>query len=71
MVEDLQITGAKTAKMMYGAQGWVMHHNTTPIGHVANVLAKSSNGVRLLRLTFVNETQIQCSEIERIHEVNK
>lgn len=28
MVRDLSITGAKTAKAMYGARGWVAHHNT-------------------------------------------
>jgi len=28
MVEDLSVTGAKTAKVMYGARGWVTHHNT-------------------------------------------
>lgn len=28
MVEDLSVTGAKTAKTMYGAPGWVVHHNT-------------------------------------------
>jgi alpha-L-fucosidase 2 len=28
MVEDLQITGGKTAKTMYNARGWVAHHNT-------------------------------------------
>ena len=28
MVEDLQIKGAKTAKTMYDANGWVAHHNT-------------------------------------------
>jgi len=28
MVEDLQQTGAKTAKTMYNARGWVVHHNT-------------------------------------------
>jgi alpha-L-fucosidase 2 len=28
MVEDLQVTGAKTAKTMYSARGWVVHHNT-------------------------------------------
>ena len=28
MVEDLQVTGAKTAKTMYNANGWVAHHNT-------------------------------------------
>ncbi|HVT79826.1 MAG TPA: glycoside hydrolase family 95 protein [Phycisphaerae bacterium] len=28
MVEDLQVTGARTAKAMWGAGGWVAHHNT-------------------------------------------
>ncbi|MBB4000640.1 glycosyl hydrolase family 95 catalytic domain-containing protein [Aureimonas pseudogalii] len=28
MVEDLTITGAKTARTMYAAKGWVAHHNT-------------------------------------------
>jgi alpha-L-fucosidase 2 len=28
MVEDLAVTGARTAKAMYGARGWVAHHNT-------------------------------------------
>jgi alpha-L-fucosidase 2 len=28
MVEELAITGAHTAKVMYGARGWVAHHNT-------------------------------------------
>lgn len=28
MVRDLSITGARTAKSMYGARGWVAHHNT-------------------------------------------
>jgi alpha-L-fucosidase 2 len=28
MVEDLSVTGAKTATTMYGARGWVAHHNT-------------------------------------------
>ena len=28
LVDDLQISGAKTAKTMYGARGWVAHHNT-------------------------------------------
>jgi alpha-L-fucosidase 2 len=28
MVRDLSITGARTAKVMYGARGWVAHHNT-------------------------------------------
>jgi alpha-L-fucosidase 2 len=28
MVSDLSVTGARTAKEMYGADGWVAHHNT-------------------------------------------
>jgi alpha-L-fucosidase 2 len=28
MVRDLAVTGAKTAREMYGARGWVAHHNT-------------------------------------------
>jgi alpha-L-fucosidase 2 len=28
MVEELSVTGAKTAKTMYAARGWVTHHNT-------------------------------------------
>jgi len=28
MVEELAITGSQTAKTMYGARGWVAHHNT-------------------------------------------
>ncbi len=28
MVKDLSVTGARTAKTMYGARGWVTHHNT-------------------------------------------
>jgi alpha-L-fucosidase 2 len=28
LVEDLAITGARTAETMYGARGWMAHHNT-------------------------------------------
>ena len=28
MVEDMQVTGTRTAKVMYNARGWVAHHNT-------------------------------------------
>ncbi|AOW08269.1 glycoside hydrolase family 95 protein [Flavobacterium gilvum] len=28
MAKELSITGAETAKMMYNASGWVLHHNT-------------------------------------------
>nr|WP_294896639.1 glycoside hydrolase N-terminal domain-containing protein [uncultured Pedobacter sp.] len=28
MIKDLSVTGQETAKLMYGAKGWVAHHNT-------------------------------------------
>jgi alpha-L-fucosidase 2 len=28
MAKELSVTGQETAKMMYGAKGWVLHHNT-------------------------------------------
>ncbi|MEU8660001.1 glycosyl hydrolase family 95 catalytic domain-containing protein, partial [Actinoplanes philippinensis] len=28
MIEDLTVTGARTATVQYGARGWVTHHNT-------------------------------------------
>jgi alpha-L-fucosidase 2 len=28
MIKDLSVTGAKTAKEMYGCRGWMAHHNT-------------------------------------------
>lgn len=28
MVKELSVTGRETARMMYGAKGWVTHHNT-------------------------------------------
>ena len=28
MVKELAITGARTARVNYGARGWVAHHNT-------------------------------------------
>ena len=28
MIKDLSVTGAETAKVMYGCRGWVAHHNT-------------------------------------------
>jgi alpha-L-fucosidase 2 len=28
LVDDLTVTGARTAREMYGAKGWVAHHNT-------------------------------------------
>lgn len=28
MISDLSVTGSETAKVLYGAKGWVAHHNT-------------------------------------------
>ncbi len=28
LIEDLSVTGAKTAREMYGCRGWMAHHNT-------------------------------------------
>ncbi len=28
MIKDLSVTGQETARVMYGARGWVVHHNT-------------------------------------------
>ena len=28
MVKELSVSGAETARLMYGARGWVLHHNT-------------------------------------------
>jgi alpha-L-fucosidase 2 len=28
LIDDLQVTGAETARSLYGARGWVLHHNT-------------------------------------------
>ncbi|MCQ2216800.1 MAG: glycoside hydrolase family 95 protein [Bacteroidales bacterium] len=28
MIEDLKVSGAEAAKKLYGAEGWVVHHNT-------------------------------------------
>src|SRR3546814_12480370 len=28
MVEELAVSGARAAQQMYGARGWVAHHNT-------------------------------------------
>ncbi|HEY9195614.1 MAG TPA: glycoside hydrolase N-terminal domain-containing protein, partial [Mucilaginibacter sp.] len=28
MIKDLSVTGSPTAKIMYGARGWMLHHNT-------------------------------------------
>ena len=32
LIEKLSVTGAPTARRLYGARGWVAHHNTDPWG---------------------------------------
>jgi alpha-L-fucosidase 2 len=44
MVKDLSVTGAETARAMYGARGWVLHHNTD-IWRIAGVVDKANYGM--------------------------
>jgi alpha-L-fucosidase 2 len=44
MVEDLAVTGARTAKTMYGVRGWVTHHNTD-LWRAAAPIDKPSSGM--------------------------
>ena len=43
MIEDLRVSGARTAEKLYGCKGWVLHHNTdhwrgtAPINNVDGV----------------------------------
>ena len=44
LIRDVSVTGRETAKVMYGAGGWVLHHNTDiwritgPVDHAASGL---------------------------------
>ena len=44
LIRDVSVTGKETAKVMYGAGGWVLHHNTDiwritgPVDHAASGL---------------------------------
>lgn len=44
MVKDVSVTGAKTAAEMYGARGWVLHHNTD-IWRTTGAVDKGSVGI--------------------------
>lgn len=44
MTREVSETGAETAKIMYGAPGWVMHHNTD-IWRVTGALDKAPSGM--------------------------
>lgn len=37
LIKKLSITGQKTAKELYGLEGWVSHHNADPWGHATPV----------------------------------
>ncbi|MDE7141618.1 MAG: glycoside hydrolase N-terminal domain-containing protein, partial [Muribaculaceae bacterium] len=44
MVKDVSVTGAETASRMYGARGWVLHHNTD-IWRVTGAVDNGSVGI--------------------------
>lgn len=44
MIRDLSVTGSETAKILYGADGWVLHHNTD-IWRIAGPVDKSPSGM--------------------------
>lgn len=44
MLEDLSVTGAKTAGEMYGCRGWVAHHNTD-LWRIAGVVDFAAAGM--------------------------
>lgn len=44
LIKDLSITGAKTAKVYYGAPGWVEHHNTD-IWRASAPINNSNHGI--------------------------
>ena len=44
MVKDLSVTGARTARVLYGADGWVVHHNTD-LWRIAGPVDKPYSGM--------------------------
>ena len=44
MIRELSVTGHETAKALYGADGWVLHHNTD-IWRIAGPVDKSPSGM--------------------------
>lgn len=44
MIKDLSVTGAESAKIMYGARGWVTHHNTD-IWRVSGGIDRAQSGM--------------------------
>ena len=44
LVQDVSVTGHETARIMYGADGWVLHHNTD-IWRVTGAVDKAPSGL--------------------------
>lgn len=44
MISDLSETGSKTAQIMYGARGWVLHHNTD-IWRITGPVDRAASGM--------------------------
>ena len=44
LIKEVSETGAETAKVMYGADGWVLHHNTD-IWRVTGAIDKAPSGM--------------------------
>jgi len=44
MINDLSVTGAESARIMYGARGWVTHHNTD-IWRVSGAIDRAQSGM--------------------------
>lgn len=44
MTRDLSVTGAETAKTLYGARGWVLHHNTD-LWRIAGPVDRAQSGM--------------------------
>ncbi|MDR3094173.1 MAG: glycoside hydrolase family 95 protein [Bacteroidales bacterium] len=54
MVKELSVTGAQTAKEMYGARGWVLHHNTD-IWRLTGPIDFAGSGMWLTGEAWVSE----------------
>ncbi|WP_158277450.1 glycoside hydrolase family 95 protein [Opitutus sp. ER46] len=44
MIRDLTVTGAETARTLYGARGWVLHHNTD-LWRIAGPVDRAQSGL--------------------------
>ncbi|MEO7934514.1 MAG: glycoside hydrolase family 95 protein [Chthoniobacterales bacterium] len=77
MVSDLSVTGARTAKEMYGARGWVAHHNTdiwratAPIDFVYSGMWQMGGAWLCLHLWDRYEFSGDSKLLERIYPILK